>query len=72
MIKAALKMSKSEVATNLILNTAVLLQDGKKGIRFDELTGEDVNHSGRYVEARLAYLNGRKPPVKQGRKKKKG
>ena len=70
-IKVALKMSQSEVATNLILNTAVLLQDGSKGIKFDDLTHEDVNHSGRYVEARLAYLSGRKPPVKLRRKKAK-
>ncbi|MED5584905.1 MAG: sulfatase [Verrucomicrobiota bacterium] len=70
-IKAALKMSQSEVATNLILNTAVLLQDGNKGIKFDALTREDVNHSGRYVQARLAYLSGRKPPVKVRRKKTK-
>jgi arylsulfatase A-like enzyme len=71
MIKSALKMSQSEVATNLILNTAVLLQDGKKGIKFDDLTSDDVNHSGRYVEARLAYLAGRKPPVKERQKNKK-
>ncbi|MCP4846979.1 MAG: sulfatase-like hydrolase/transferase [Verrucomicrobiaceae bacterium] len=70
-IKAALKMSKSEVATNLILNTAVLLQDGRKKIKFDGLTREDVNHSGRYVEARLAYLSGRKPPAKVRKKKTK-
>ncbi len=69
-IKAALKMSKSEVATNLILNTAVLLKDSKKGIRFDDLTGDSVNHSGRYVAARLAYLGGRKPPVKQRKKRR--
>ena len=70
-IKAALKMSKSEVATNLILNTAVLLHEGNKGIRFDDLTAADVNHSGRYVQARLAYLSGRKPPVKVRKKKTK-
>ena len=70
-IKAALKMSKSEVATNLILNTAVLLHEGKKGIKFNDLTSDDVNHSGRYVAARLAYLAGRKPPVKARKKKTK-
>ena len=68
MIKAALKMSQSAIETNLILNTAVLLQDGSKRIQFNDLTKDDVNHSGRYVAARLAYLSGGKPPIKLKKK----
>ena len=55
-IKNALKMSSSEVETNLILNTAVLLQDGGFGHSFKTLSMSDVNFGGRYVEARIAYL----------------
>ena len=68
---AALKMSKSDAATNLILNTATLLQDGKPGYKFD-IARSDVNHGGRYVEARIAYLSGTPaPPKKKGGKKQK-
>ena len=67
-IKGALKMSQSEVATNLILNSAVLLQDGPANVDFGDLKREDVNHGGRYVEARLAYLAGAEPPPKRGRR----
>ena len=55
-IKNALKMSSSEVETNLILNTAVLLQDGGFGHSFKTLSMSDVNFDGRYIEARIAYL----------------
>ena len=55
-IKNALKMSSSEVETNLILNTAVLLQDGGFGHSFKTLSMSDVNFGGRYIEARIAYL----------------
>ena len=70
-IKQALKMATSEVETNLILNTVVLLQDGKSGCDFHDLSNEDVNHGGRYVEARVAYLSGKKPPPKKSKRKKK-
>ena len=55
-IKNALKMSSSEVETNLILNTAVLLQDGGFGHSFKTFSMSDVNFGGRYIEARIAYL----------------
>ena len=68
---AALKMSKSAVASNLILNTATLLQDGKPGYKFN-ITRADVNQGGRYVEARIAYLSGKPtPPTKKKPGKKK-
>ena len=70
-IKQALKMATSEVEINLILNTVVLLQDGKSGCDFHDLSNEDVNHGGRYVEARVAYLSGKKPPPKKSKRKKK-
>lgn len=70
-IMAALKMSKSAVASNLILNTATLLQDGKPGYKFN-ITRADVNQGGRYVEARIAYLSGKPtPPTKKKPGKKK-
>tara|TARA_B100000902_G_scaffold60757_1_gene67865 strand:- start:8449 stop:10275 length:1827 start_codon:yes stop_codon:yes gene_type:complete len=59
-IKQALKMAGSDIETNLILNTAVLLQDGGYGYNFESLSMSDVNHKGRYVEARIAYLSERK------------
>ena len=62
-IKKALKMSTMAVETNLILNTAVLLHDGPSGFKFNELSMEDVNHEGRYVEARVAYLSNKKTSV---------
>ena len=55
-IKNALKMSSSEVETNLILNTAVLLQDGGFGHSFKTFSMSDVNFGGRYIEARITYL----------------
>ncbi|MEE3176524.1 MAG: sulfatase [Verrucomicrobiota bacterium] len=70
-IKQALKMATSEVETNLILNTVVLLQDGKSGCDFHDLSNEDVNHGSRYVEARVAYLSGKKPLPKKSKRKKK-
>ena len=71
-IMAALTMSDSPVATNLILNSATMLQDGKPGYKFD-ISRDDVNHGGRYVEARIAYLSGKPAPAKKkkpGKKKK--
>ena len=58
-IKTALKMASSDIETNLILNTAVLLQDGGYDYSFESLSMSDVNHKGRYVEARIAYLSER-------------
>ena len=55
--KKALKMSNSDVETNLILNSAVLLQDGGFGHSFKSLTMSDVNFGGRYIEARISYLS---------------
>ncbi|HIG85003.1 MAG TPA: sulfatase [Verrucomicrobia bacterium] len=71
-IKKALKMSTMAVETNLILNTAVLLNDGPSGFKFNELSMEDVNHDGRYVEARVAYLSNKKTsaPLKKKKRKK--
>jgi len=70
-IKKALKMSTMAVETNLILNTAVLLHDGPSGFKFNELSMEDVNHDGRYVEARVAYLSNKKTSVPLKKKKRK-
>jgi arylsulfatase A-like enzyme len=70
-IKKALKMSTMAVETNLILNTAVLLHDGPSGFKFNELSMEDVNHEGRYVEARVAYLSNKKTSVPLKKKKRK-
>jgi HEAT repeat protein len=69
-IMSALKMSKSPVATNLILNTATLLQDGKPGYQF-EITRADVNQSDRYIEARIVYLSAKTAPPKRKKPKKK-
>jgi len=71
-IKQALKMSTMAVETNLILNTAVLLHDGPSGFKFNELSMDDVNHDGRYVEARIAYLSNKKKssPIKKKKRKK--
>ena len=58
-ITAALLKSESPVEANLILNTAVLLQDGH-GYRFDlprgRIVGDRKGASVRYVTARLDYL----------------
>ncbi len=70
-IKKALKMSTMAVETNLILNTAVLLHDGPSGFKFNELSMKDVNHDGRYVEARVAYLSNKKTSVPLKKKKRK-
>ena len=59
-ITDALLKSESTVEANLILNTAVLLQDGKPGYAFDlprgEIVGDRPNGKVRYVSARLDYL----------------
>ncbi len=71
-IAAALKMSTSPTATNLILNSAVLLQDGGPAYQFT-LTKDSVHHLDRYIGARLAYLAGQhappKPPNRQRKEK---
>ena len=69
-IMSALKDSQSPVATNLILNTAVVLQDGKPGYSFTISKG-DVNQSDRYIDARIAYLSGQEPPKRLRKKKAK-
>ena len=70
-IKQSLKMSTTAVETNLILNTAVLLHDGPSGYKFNELSMEDVNHDGRYVVARIAYLSNKRTSVPLKKKKRK-
>ncbi len=59
-ITAALLKSESPVEANLILNTAVLLQDGKPGYHFDlprgKIVGDRADGKVRYVSARLDYL----------------
>jgi hypothetical protein len=59
-IADCLLRSKSSVEANLILNTAVLLQDGKPGYRFDlprgKIIGDRPNEKARYVSDRLDYL----------------
>ena len=70
-IKQSLKMSATAVETNLILNTAVLLHDGPSGYKFNELSMEDVNHDGRYVVARVAYLSNKRTSVPLKKKKRK-
>ena len=59
-ITDALLESESPVEANLILNTAVLLQDGKPGYRFDlprgKIVGDRPKEKVRYVSARLDYL----------------
>ena len=48
------------VEANLILNTAVLLQDGKPGYRFNlprgKIIGDRPKKKTRYVSDRLDYL----------------
>lgn len=60
-LKAALRDSPSAVATNAILNTAVVLKDGQPGYTFS-LTEADVRHTDRYINDRLAYLAGKPSP----------
>ncbi len=59
-IDDALLKSQSPVEANLILNTAVLLQDGKPGYRFElprgKIVGDRPGDEVRYVKARLDYL----------------
>jgi arylsulfatase A-like enzyme len=59
-ITDALLKSESPVEANLILNTAVLLQDGKPGYHFDlprgKIVGDRADGKVRYVSARLDYL----------------
>ncbi len=61
-IADSLLKSKSTVEANLILNTAVLLQDGKPGYRFDlargKIIGDRPKEKARYVSDRLDYLAG--------------
>ena len=61
-LEDVLLKSESEVEANLILNTAVLLRDGKPGYRFSFPRGKIIgNRPGspqdRYVNARLEYVN---------------
>jgi arylsulfatase A-like enzyme len=61
-IEDVLLKSQSVVEANLILNTAVLLRDGKPGYKFDLPRGKIVGNrpgspNDRYVNARLDYLN---------------
>ncbi len=59
-IADALLRSQSAVEANLILNTAVLLQDCQPGYRFDlprgKIIGDRPGEEARYVKARLDYL----------------
>lgn len=59
-IEDALLKSDSVVEANLILNTAVLLEDGKPGYDFDlprgKIIGDRPKENVRYVTARLDYL----------------
>ena len=59
-ITDALLKSESPVEANLILNTVVLLQDGRPGYRFDlprgKIVGDRKGAAVRYVTARLDYL----------------
>ena len=61
-IEDVLLESDSKVEANLILNTAVLLRDGKPGYKFDLPRGKIVGNrpdspKDRYVNARLDYVN---------------
>ena len=61
-LEDALLKSKSTVEANLILNTAVMLRDGKPGYKFDFPRGKIVgdrpgSSKDRYVNARLDYVN---------------
>jgi uncharacterized sulfatase len=60
-IMAALKDSTSAVATNAILNTAVLLKDSEPGFEF-AIPEAQVRQTDRYIGDRLAYLAGRPSP----------
>lgn len=61
-IRDCLLKSQSPVEANLILNTAVLLQDGRPGYRFDlprnAILGDRPPDKTRYVSERLDYLLG--------------
>jgi hypothetical protein len=57
-LMAALKRTQSGVEATLILNTVVVLRDGKPGYRFS-VTAEDINPAARHsiqVQRRLDYL----------------
>lgn len=69
-IMAALKDSPSEVATNEILNTAVLLHESGLGHQFS-ISKDDVKHSNRYIDDRLNYLAGNPPVDRKAKKKRK-
>ena len=62
-IMSALKLSKSPVATNLILNSATLLQNSSPSYKFD-IKPSDVSQRNGLVDARLAYLSGAPAPPK--------
>ncbi len=59
-IADCLLRSGSTVEANLMLNTAVLLQDGERGYRFDlprgRILGDRPGEKARYVSDRLDYL----------------
>jgi len=61
-ITQCLLKSESTVEANLMLNTAVLLEDGKPGYRFDlprgKIIGDRPKQKARYVSDRLDYLAG--------------
>jgi len=67
-----LATSTSNYETALVLNTVVLLQDGKPGYTF-LIKPENIKSKGGHVSRRISYLIG-KPMVsskkKRGRKKK--
>lgn len=67
-----LKKTKHNVEANLILNTVVLLRDGKPGYEF-KITKNDIGATGGDVGRRLQYLdsNFKAPPKKRKPKKKK-
>ncbi len=69
-LMSALKDSRSAVATNAILNTAVLLKDGQPGYTFTISEG-DVNHTDRYISDRLNYLAGKAPRPWGGARKRR-
>ena len=69
-VMAALKQSESAIATNLILNTVTLLQDGNPGYPF-RISADDVNQHGGLIDARIAYLSGKPAPTKKRRPRKK-
>lgn len=73
-ILQALAQSESGVETNLILNSLVLLRDGKPGYAF-EITGGNLTRTGRNspeVKRRLEYLDPKfVPPLETKKRKKK-